>query len=298
MKILKKQIYIPILCISAIIFLYFFQTHNNELNIQAKAAILMDAESGKIIYKKNEDIPFAPASMSKMMTEYIVLEQIENGSLKWDDSVTISSNAANCEGVKINVKDGDRLTVRELFHAMVISSANNAAIALAEHIAKSEKNFTLLMNEKAKQLQLSTQTRFVNATGLANEKNEESQMTALDAAKLAQHLIKNYPSILEITKLTSFNLRGITVNTTNKMLYPSNRRLYFQGVDGLKTGFTDAAGYCFTGTAKLDGKRMISVVMGTSDRSKRFIETKKLFSYGFDKLYIPFFESIKSILRL
>ncbi|MGE7874482.1 D-alanyl-D-alanine carboxypeptidase family protein [Bacillus paramycoides] len=288
MKILKKQIYIPILCISAIIFLYFFQTHNNELNIQAKAAILMDAESGKIIYKKNEDIPFAPASMSKMMTEYIVLEQIENGSLKWDDSVTISSNAVNSEGVKINVKDGDRLTIRELFHAMVISSANNAAIALAEHISKSEKNFTLLMNEKAKQLQLSNQTRFVNATGLANEKNEESQMTALDAAKLAQHLIKNYPNILEIAKLTSFNLRGTTVNTTNKMLYPSNRRLYFQGVDGLKTGFTDAAGYCFTGTAKQDGKRMISVVMGTSNGSQRFIESKKLFSYGFDKLYIPF----------
>lgn len=194
----------------------------------------------------------------------------------------------NSEGVKINVKDGDRLTVRELFHAMVISSANNAAIALAEHISKSEKNFTLLMNEKAKQLQLSNQTRFVNATGLANEKNEESQMTALDAAKLAQRVIKNYLNILEIAKLTSFNLRGNTVNTTNKMLYPSNRRLYFQGVDGLKTGFTDAAGYCFTGTAKQDGKRMISVVMGTSNGSQRFIETKKLFSYGFDKLYIPF----------
>ncbi|MED1411237.1 MULTISPECIES: D-alanyl-D-alanine carboxypeptidase family protein [Bacillus] len=288
MKILKKQIYIPILCISAIIFLYFFQTHNNELNIQAKAAILMDAESGKIIYKKNEDMPFAPASMSKMMTEYIVLEQIENGSIKWDDSVTISSKAVNSEGVKIYVKDGDRLTVRELFHAMVISSANNAAIALAEHISKSEKDFTLLMNEKAKQLQLSTQTHFVNATGLANEKNEESKMTALDAAKLAQHLIKSYPNILEVTKLTSFNLRGTTVNTTNKMLYPSNRRLYFKEVDGLKTGFTDAAGYCFTGTAKQDGKRLISVVMGTSNGSQRFIETKKLFSYGFDKLYIPF----------
>ncbi len=144
------------------------------------------------------------------------------------------------------------------------------------------------MNEKAKQLQLSNQTSFVNATGLADEKNEESQMTALDAAKLAQHLIKNYPNILEISKLTSFNLRGTTVNTTNKMLHPSNKILYFQGVDGFKTGFTDAAGYCFTGTAKQDGKRMISVVMGTSNSSQRFIETKKLFSYGFDKFYIPF----------
>ncbi|EOP90472.1 hypothetical protein IGM_02164 [Bacillus cereus HuB4-4] len=287
MKILKKRMYIPILCMSAIIFLFFFQTYVNEPNIQAKSAILMDAESGKIVYKKNEDIPFAPASMSKMMTEYIVLEQIEKGNLKWNDSVTISSNTMNSEGVKLNVNEGDRLTVRELFHAMVISSANNAAVALAEHISKSEKDFTLVMNEKAKQLQLSAHTHFVNATGLANEKNEESQMTALDVAKLAQHLLKNYPNVLEVTKLTSFNLRGATLKTTDKTLYPSNRKLYFQGVDGLKTGFTDAAGYCFTGTAKKDGKRMISVVMGTNSDAKRFIETKKLLSYGFNELYIP-----------
>lgn len=288
MKFFKKCIYIPILCITAIIFFFFFKSYINEPNIQAKAAILMKAETGEIIYKKNENTPLAPASMSKMMTEYIVLEKIENGSLKWNDSVTISSNAVNSEGVKINVKDGDHLTVSELFHAMVISSANNAAIALAEHISKSEKNFTQLMNEKAKQLRLSTHTHFVNATGLANEKNEESQMTALDVAKLAQCLLKNYPNLLEITQLTSFNLRGVTLKTTDKMLYTSNRKLYFQGVDGLKTGFTDTAGYCFTGTAKQDGERMISVVMGTSNDAKRFIETKRLFSYGFHKLYIPF----------
>ncbi|HDX9707856.1 TPA: D-alanyl-D-alanine carboxypeptidase [Bacillus thuringiensis] len=281
MKLLKRCIYIPIICIAVIIGLFFLKTYISEPNIQAKSAILMDAETGEIIYKKNEDVPLAPASMSKMMTEYIVLEKIENGSLKWNDFVTISPNAVNSGGVKINVKVGDHLTVRELFHAMVISSANNAAIALAEHISKSEKNFTQLMNEKAKQLQLSTHTRFVTATGLADERNEESQMTALDVAKLAQHLLKHYPGVLKITKLTSFNLHGTTLKTTDQMLYPSNKKLYFQGVDGLKTGFTDAAGYCFTGTAKQNDKRMISVVMGTNNDTRRFIETKKLLSYAF-----------------
>lgn len=297
MKFLKKRIYIPILCIPVIIFLFIFKTYMIEPSIQAKAAILMDAESGEILYKKNEDIPLAPASMSKMMTIYIVLEQIENGSLNWNDSVTIGSNAVNSEGVKINVQVGEHFTVRELFHAMVISSANNAAVALAEHISKSEKNFTQLMNEKAKQIQLSNHTHFVNATGLANENNEESQMTAQDMAKLAQHVLRKHPNLLDVTKLTSFNLRGTTLKTTDKMLYPSNRKLYFEGIDGLKTGFTDKAGYSFTGTAKKDGKRMISVVMGTNSDAKRFIETKKLLSYGFHQFYIPFIESIKATLH-
>ncbi|HDR6318675.1 TPA: D-alanyl-D-alanine carboxypeptidase [Bacillus thuringiensis] len=287
-----------ILLILIYIFFYYYRIHMKEPLIQAKAAILMDAESGEIIYKKNEALPLAPASIAKMMTMYIVLEQIENGSLNWNDSVTISSNAVNSEGVKINVHVGDHFTVRELFHAMVISSANNAAVALAEHISKSEKNFTQLMNEKANQIQLSNHTHFVNATGLANEKNEESHMSALDVAKLAQHLLRKHPNILEVTPLTSFNLCGTTLKTTNKMLYPSNRKLYFQGVDGLKTGFTDKAGYNFTGTAKQDGRRVISVVMGANSDDKRFIETKKLLSYGFHQSNIPFFESIKSTLQL
>lgn len=281
--------------------LFYFQFYVKEPTLQAKAAILMDAQSGKVLYKKNDNIPLAPASMSKMMTEYIVLECIQNGSLNWNDSVTISPKAVNSEGVKIDVQVGARLTVRDLFHAMAISSANNAAVALAEHIAKTEEDFTKLMNEKAKQLELSTHTNFVNATGLANEQNEESQMTALDVAKLAQNLLKKYPNVLEITKLTSYELNqnGVILKTTNKMLYAGNKKLYFQGIDGLKTGFTDEAGYCFTGTAKKGGKRMISVVMGTSDDAERFKETKKLFAYGFHEfsLYIPFIEEIKSSLE-
>lgn len=290
MKIVKKSRNMLIVFVAILVTLYTYLTFIKEPVIEAKAAILMDAQSGKVVYGKNENVPLAPASMSKMMTEYIVLEKIHNGTLKWDDSVRISPNAVNSIGAKINVQVGNRLTVRDLFHAMVISSANNAAVALAEHISKSEENFTKLMNTKAKQLNLSKETHFVNATGLPNAQNKESKMTVLDVAMLAQHLLKTYPEVLDITKLTNYTLsyNGATIMTTNKMLDTSNDELYFQGIDGLKTGFTDEAGYCFTGTAKQGEKRMISVVMGTSEDTKRFIETKKIFSYGFNKISSTF----------
>ncbi|MEA1010629.1 MULTISPECIES: D-alanyl-D-alanine carboxypeptidase family protein [Bacillus cereus group] len=286
MKIAKKSRNILIVFVAILLTLYTYLTFIKEPVIEAEAAILMDAQSGKVIYGKNENVPLAPASMSKMMTEYIVLEKIHNGTLKWGDSVRISPNAVNSIGAKINVRVGNRLTVRDLFHAMVISSANNAAVALAEHISKSEENFTKLMNAKAKQLNLSNETHFVNATGLPNAQHQESKMTVFDVATLAQHLLKTYPEVLDITKLTNYTLsyNGATIMTTNKMLDTSNDELYFQGIDGLKTGFTDAAGYCFTGTAKQGEKRMIAVVMGTNEDTKRFIETKKLFSYGFNKI--------------
>lgn len=297
MNILKRFKYLFITLIPISMFLFYYQFYVKGPTLQAKAAILMEASSGKILYKKNDNIPLAPASMSKMMTEYIVLERIYNGSLNWNDIVIISQNAVNSEGVKIDVKVGEGLTVLDLFHAMVISSANNAAVALAEHIAKTERDFAKIMNDKAKQLKLSTHTNFVNATGLANEQNEESKMTALDVAKLAQKLLEHYPDVLEVTKLTSYELdhNGVILKTTNKMLYYGNTKLYFQGIDGLKTGFTDEAGYCFTGTAKKDGKRMITVVMGTRDNIERFTETKKLLAYGFQEfaLYIPFWEEIE-----
>ncbi|MDZ3953399.1 D-alanyl-D-alanine carboxypeptidase family protein [Bacillus thuringiensis] len=286
MKILKKFMYLLVVLITISMALFYFKFSDENLNIQARAAVLIDAHSGSVLYQKNAHIALAPASMSKMMTEYIVLERIHNGSLKWGDLVKISPSAVDSEGVKINVRIGDRLTVRDLFHAMVICSANNAAVALAEHIASSEKYFTKLMNDKAKQLNLSVQTHFVNATGLANNQNQETKMTALDVAKLARYLLKDYPDVLETTKLTSNNLNynGLVVQTTNRMLYPANKKLHLKGVDGLKTGFTDEAGYCFTGTAKQDGKRVISVVMGGKDDIGRFKETKKLFVYGFKRL--------------
>ncbi|MFT9819109.1 D-alanyl-D-alanine carboxypeptidase family protein [Lysinibacillus sp. NPDC056185] len=278
MQLLKK---FSLLFISILLFAYYYQYSSiKEPYIEASAAILMDAQSGEILYSKNQNLPLAPASMSKMMTMYLVLEQIHYGTLNWDDLVIIGPNAVNSIGVKIEVQAGDLLTVRDLFYAMVISSANNAAVALAEHITKDEETFTDLMNEKARKLHLTDTTHFVNATGLPNAENVESKMSALDLAMLAQHLLKTYPEVLDVTKQTSYTLtNGTSVHPTNKMLYASE--LQFKGIDGLKTGFTDEAGYCFTGTAKIDNRRLISVIIGTDEDTKRFIETKKLFSYGF-----------------
>ncbi|WP_226671175.1 D-alanyl-D-alanine carboxypeptidase family protein [Metabacillus litoralis] len=164
-----------------------------------------------------------------------------------------------------------------------MASANNAAVLLAEHISGSEVEFTNLMNEEAKRLGLSDDTVFLNATGLPNKNNQETTMTALDLANLSSQLLDGYPELLEITNLPSYQLtyNNISISNTNAMLYSKNPDMHFNGLDGLKTGYTSEAGYCFAGTAKQGKKRLISVVMGTATKDQRFKEIRKLLSYGF-----------------
>jgi len=251
--------------------------------INAKAAIVIDASDGDVIYQNNENEAFAPASMSKMMTAYLLLESVHNGKIRWEDPVTMSAKAAQTEGARIPVQVNDTLTVKDLYHALMIESANNSAVALAEHIAKTEKDFVQLMNAKAKQFEMSEYAKFANASGLQEPDGSETKMTAADVAKLAYHLIKDYPEILEVTHLRQSQLafNNINVVSTNDMLNKNNKALYIEGIDGLKTGFTDSAGYCFTGTAKQGDNRIITVVMGTSGKTKRFTETNKLMTYAF-----------------
>lgn len=251
--------------------------------INAKAAMIIDASDGDIIYQYNENEAFAPASMSKMMTAYLLLESIHNGKVRWEDPVKMSAKAAQTEGARIPVQVNDTLTVKDLYHALMIESANNSAVALAEHMAKSEKDFVQLMDAKAKQLKMSEHAKFANASGLQEPDGSETKMTAADVAQLAYHLIKDYPEILEVTHLLQSQLafNNINVISTNDMLNKNNKSLYIEGMDGLKTGFTDSAGYCFTGTAKQGDNRIITVVMGTSSKTKRFTETNKLMSYAF-----------------
>ncbi|ABS21806.1 D-alanyl-D-alanine carboxypeptidase family protein [Bacillus cytotoxicus] len=252
--------------------------------VEAKAAIIIDASDGEVIYQNNENETFAPASMSKMMTAYLLLENIHKGKVHWEDQVKISAKSAQTEGAKIPLQMNDVVTVKDLFHALMIQSANNAAVALAEHMAKTEKNFVQIMNQKAKDLELSNKTKFANASGLQEPDGSETKMPAADVAKLAYHLIKEYPEILEVTHLRRSQLafKNISVTSTNEMLNTANKNLHIEGMDGLKTGFTDSAGYCFTGTAKQGDKRIITVVMGTKSQTKRFTETHKLMSYGFE----------------
>ncbi|WP_162829155.1 D-alanyl-D-alanine carboxypeptidase family protein [Bacillus methanolicus] len=275
----------------------------DALNIHADAAILVDAKTGKILYEKNPDTVLGIASMTKMMTEYILLEAIKEGKVKWDQEYSVSEYVYNLSQDRalsnVPLRRDGKYKVRELYEAMTIYSANGATVAIAEIIAGSEKNFVKMMNEKANELGLKDY-KFVNSTGLNNRDlkgqhpeggaEEENVMSARATAKLAFHLINEFPEVLKTASTSSKKFREgtddeIKMDNWNWML-PS--LVYgYEGVDGLKTGTTDFAGYCFTGTASRGGKRFITVVMNAKDASgkggykARFDETRKMFDYAF-----------------
>ena len=266
---------------------------NDPLNLEAEAAILIDAETGKVLYEKNADKRLGVASMSKMMTEYLVLESIADGKIKWDQKVLISEfihklSSPNLGLSTVGLTEGEEYTVKELYESMAIHSANASTVALAELVAGSEENFVKMMNEKAEELGLENYY-FVNSTGLNNsdmlgrhpagtDENEENLMSARDTAKLAYHLLKDYPEVLEIASKPELNFRGTVYKNFNWML--PGLIYEYKGVDGLKTGSTNFAGYGFTATAILDGQRYISVVMKTPSQAARFTDTRNILNYA------------------
>lgn len=264
--------------------------------IDASASVLMDVKTGKVYYEHNASAALPPASMSKMMTELLVLKNIKEGRHSWDETVTASRYAANVTGAEIGLRPGESLPLRTMFEAMVIHSANDAAIALAEHIGGNEREFVKQMNETARELGLSRQTVFANATGLSSQdlrpfksasSERETMMTAKDLAMLTRHLIHAYPEILDVTAKTELHIpeKRMTLHTTNAML--PGEAFAYSGNDGFKTGFTQRAGYCFTGTAERDGRRFVAVVMGAPDAEKRFEDAAKMFNYAFEDGGIP-----------
>ncbi|PFM61499.1 D-alanyl-D-alanine carboxypeptidase [Bacillus cereus] len=269
--------------ITAIIVLYFYLYVNGPI-IQAKSAILIDANSGEVVYKKNERTPIQSPTLTKLMTEYIVLEQLHDGKIQLDESVKISNEVFHTETSPIQVTSRDKTTVRDLLHTLLLTGNNRSALALAEHIAGNEDNFTTLMNEKAKQLKLSQQSPFLNSTGINNENNKQSITTAIDAAEITAKLIKDYPDVLNITKLTSyqFTFKNFQVFNTNKMIYSLDENIKFKGVDGLQTSFSTNGNYSFVGTAKQGDTRFISIVLDANEENTAFVETKKLLQYGFE----------------
>ncbi|MDR2993832.1 D-alanyl-D-alanine carboxypeptidase family protein [Bacillus cereus] len=284
MQFLKKfAILLLSFFITALIVLYFYLYVNGPI-IQAKSAILIDANSGEIVYKKNEETPVQSAALSKLMTEYIVLEQLNDRKIQLDDLVQISNEVFRVETSPIQVTSNDKTTVRDLLHALLLAGNNRSALALAEHIAGDEGNFTMLMNEKAKELKLLQPSPFLNSTGINNNTNKQSTTTAIDTAKLAAQLVKDFPDILNITKLTSyqFTFKDSQVFNTNKMIYSLNENIKLQGVDGLQTSFSTNGNYSFVSTAKLGDARLISVILDADEENISFIETKKLLQYGFD----------------
>lgn len=257
----------------------------NSLGVEARSAILIDADTGQVLYSVNAEKAYPPASMTKLMTEYLVLEEITAGRLNMTDMVTATKEAASIppDGSQIYLAEGDQHTVKDLYMAMAVQSANDATIALADRIGGTEQGFVEKMNETAKTLGLTT-AHFTGATGLA----DTTVISAGDMAKLASILIKKHPEFLDFSKTPSYLFRGKDKMTnlnwmleTNKSI-PNFKQYAYPGVDGMKTGYIGAAGYCFTGTAKRGDLRLISVVMDTASKSSRFIQTAKLFDYGFD----------------
>ncbi|PFJ13129.1 D-alanyl-D-alanine carboxypeptidase [Bacillus cereus] len=284
MQFLKKiTVLLLSFLITALIVLYFYLYANGPI-IQAKSAILIDANSGEVVYKKNEKTPIQSATLSKLMTGYIVLEQLNDGKIQLDESVKISNEVFQAETSPIQVTSKDKTTVRDLLHALLLTGNNRSALALAEHIGGNEDNFTTLMNKKAKQLQLSQPSPFLNSTGVNSDTNKQSTTTAIDAAKLATQLVKDFPDVLNITKLDSyqFTFKDFQVFNTNKMIYSLNENIRLQGVDGLQTSFSTNGNYSFISTAKLGDTRLISVILETDEENSTFIETKKLLQYGFE----------------
>ena len=247
-----------------------------DLAPNAKSAIMIEASTGEILFQKNKDEKLAPASMTKMMSMLLIMEEIENGNLKWNEMITTSEKASSMGGSQIFLKVGEKMTVEDLLKGVAIASGNDAVVALAERVYGSEEQFVKRMNIRAKDLGLKN-TNFINATGLTADNHYSS---AYDMSLIAKELVK-HEKILEFTSTYEDYLRKDTKSPF--WLVNTNRLVRFkEGVDGLKTGFTDEAGYCLTATMKKDNMRLITVVMKEENTSKRSADTTKMLDYGFN----------------
>ena len=267
---MKKVIFISIFLFSLCI------VNAEEITPNAKSSILMESSTVKILYEKNSNEKFAPASMTKMMSLLLIMENIDNGNLKMDEVIKVSKNASSMGGSQIFLKENEQMTVEDLLKGITIGSANDATVALAERIAGTEDAFVKLMNDKVKELNLKN-TNFKNCTGL-DEINHYS--SAYDMSIIAKELVK-HKTILEFSSIYETYLRKGTENefwlvNTNKLVR------FYNGVDGLKTGYTDEAGYCLTATINKDNMRVIAVVMGEPTSNVRNDEVSNLIDYGYN----------------
>ena len=267
---------ILILVLALFLFIPIVKAEGDSLNLSSESAILMDAESGKILYEKNIDEKLPMASMTKIMSMLLIMENIDNGSLSYDDKVLISENASGMGGSQVFLQAGEEYTVNDLLKCIAVSSANDAVVAMAEKISGSVDAFVNLMNEKAKELGL-VNTNFANPHGLDNE---EHYSTAYDMAVMARELLRHE----DVLKYTSIYEDYLTKPDGSQIWLVNTNRLvrFYDGVDGLKTGYTTEAGYCLTATAKKNDLRLISVVMKSPSAEERSSDTSTLLSYGFN----------------
>ena len=248
-----------------------------ELDVPGKSALLMDIATGTVLYESNAHEPLAPASVTKVMTMLLIMEAIDSGKIRWDDTVTASEAAAEKGGSQIYLKVGETMSVSDMVKSIAVSSANDCACAMAEHLAGSESAFVEMMNARAKELGMND-TNFVNCTGLDDGENAVNHRTsAHDIAVMSRQLLKYHQDITKYTTIWMDTVRNgaFGLSNTNKMVR------FYQGATGLKTGFTSGAGYCLSASAERDGLGLIGVVMGCSTSQERFGACKSMLDYGF-----------------
>lgn len=266
-------------------------TQDTSLIPNAISGILMDATTGEIIFEKNKEEQVAVASMTKMVAQIIILEQIEAGKIKWDDIVTASANASGMGGSQIYLTTGEEMTVLDMMKGISMASANDATVAMAEFIAGTEVEFVEMMNKKVEELGLKN-THFKNCTGLDEDDHYSS---AYDMAIIARELLK-HEKILEFSSVYEDYLRE---DTDNKFWLVNTNKLvrFYEGADGLKTGHTDAAKYCLAATAKRDDLRLIAIVLGEENSQIRNSETMSLLDYGFNNYKIEILKTTEDIVK-
>ena len=248
-----------------------------ELDVGGKSALLMDVETGTVLYEKNAHEKLSPASVTKVMTMLLIMEAIDSGKIGWNDLVTASESAAAKGGSQIYLKVGEQMTVTDMLKSIAVSSANDCACAMAEHIAGSEAAFVDMMNQRAKELGMND-TNFVNCTGLDDgEAAVNHKTSAYDIAIMSRELLKNHPGIKKFTTIWMDTVRNgaFGLSNTNKLVR------FYSGCTGLKTGFTSGAGYCLSASAQRDGMELIAVVMGCETSNIRTAACKGMLDYGF-----------------
>ena len=251
--------------------------HAAELDIGGKSALLMDVATGTILFESNAHEPLAPASVTKVMTMLLIMEAIDSGKISWNDTVTTSEAAAAKGGSQVYLKVGETMPVTDMLKSIAVSSANDCACAMAEHIAGSEAAFVDLMNNRAKELGMND-THFVNCTGLDDsEEAKQHRTSAHDIAVMSRQLLHSHPEIKKFTTIWMDSVRNgaFGLSNTNKLIR------FYDGATGLKTGFTSGAGYCLSASALRDGMELVAVVMGAENSQVRFHACKTMLDHGF-----------------
>ncbi|MGD8189127.1 D-alanyl-D-alanine carboxypeptidase family protein [Brevibacillus ginsengisoli] len=279
---MKRLLRLLITCITCFVFFsssaYAAQEQEQTLKLSpsAKSAVLLEMDSGTVLYDKNSNEKLPPASITKVMTLLLIMEAIERSELKMTDKVRTSERAASMGGSQIFLQPGEEMTVEDMIKGISIASGNDASVAMAEHIGGTEEAFVAKMNERAKQLKMNN-THFVNSNGLPAPNHYS---TAMDIAIMSRELLKHE----HITKFTGTYQDYLRKNTSNPFWLVNTNRLvrFYDGVDGIKTGYTSEAKYCLTATAKKNNMRVIAVVLGEPDTKTRNGEVTAMFNYAFN----------------